>query len=128
MKAADLNEDSVICDWFKLRKCRENSIKAYLQGMQEFTELLGMTPTQLLEEAEREEDENIKMRSRKIKRYLLDYSDCLEKKNLAPMTVKNRLAAVKSFYVSNDIQLPAQARSENRAKPLRKKYENPNKK
>ena len=53
---------------------------------------------ELIEEAEVEEDNGIRMKNRKIKRYILDFKQDLLERNLRYNTIKKTLAVVKTFF------------------------------
>ncbi len=80
--------------------------QAYLQAMSQHTEFTQHTPIGLIEEAEQEVTAGLLTRQRKLKGYLIGFRKFLQDKGLADMTVQGRLAAVKSFYESNDILIP----------------------
>jgi integrase len=67
------------------------------------------------------------MRERNIKAYFSDYREELEKKGIAPLTVKGRMTVISSFYKSNNIDLPVIPRSINKAKPQKKRRAIPTK-
>jgi integrase len=82
-----------------------------------------MTPTELLEEAEAEIEARILPRKQKIKQYIIGFREYLENKkigdrNLAPMSVENRITGIRSFYKSFDIIIPGLPRLEETAKTL----------
>ncbi len=67
------------------------------------------------------------MRERKITSYLRDFRESLEKKELAPLTIKNRMTSICSFYKSYNIQLPVIPKSTTKAKPQLKRKKIPTK-
>jgi len=67
---------------------------------------LGKTLTELIDEAENEEDTGMRPRKRKVTRYLLKYKKHLEDKGIAPGTLSVYMSAVRSFYKAFDITLP----------------------
>ena len=67
------------------------------------------------------------MRERTIRSYFTEFREYLEKKELAPLTVKSRMTSVSSFYKSNNIDLPVVPRSINKAKPQKKRRTIPTK-
>jgi len=95
--------------------------------MQYYTEFLGMTPEQLLLEAEADILNGVLPRLSKIKRHLIDYKEHLHKQNLAPLTIKSRMTGVYSFYKMNDITLPSLPRNESRPRPLKQHKDIPTK-
>jgi integrase len=88
--------------------------------MQFYTDFTGLSPSELLEEAEREQigESSIQMRKRKINDRLLDFRDYLESRDIAPMTIATRIKAINSFYKYNYIQIPLPSRSDKRVQPL----------
>jgi hypothetical protein len=70
LKADELKTDKTILDWFRSRKAAQNTQNSYLMAMQFYTEFTGMTPDELLEEAEQQEKDNVLMRKRAIKKSL----------------------------------------------------------
>jgi integrase len=101
-----LKNDLTINQWMETINPKKNTIKAYLIAMQEYTEYTKKSPTELIDEAELEVDNRVKMRNCKIWHYLIGFRTHLQNKGLAPITVRNYMAAVKSFYKSLFIQVP----------------------
>ena len=118
MKVSELQNDPLIKEWFKHVRAKPNTEKSYLMGMQFYTEFTGMTPTQMIEEAEDEIDARIRPRKQKIKGYMIGFREYLENKKVAPNTIENRMRSVRSFYRSNDIVIPELQRNECAAMPL----------
>ncbi len=116
----DLAENKVINDWLRAKKAAKNTRKSYLTAMQLYTEFTGMTPDELIDEAEAEQigAASIPMRKRKINDKILDFRDHLESQNLAPMTIANRMKVVSSFYKYYYIQMPITPKSEKAILPL----------
>ena len=88
--------------------------------MQLYTEFTGMSPDELIDEAEIEQigPASIPMRKRKINDKILDFRDHLESQNLAPMTIANRMKVVSIFYKYYYIQMPITPKSEKAILPL----------
>lgn len=118
MKIAELKKDSIVQEWLKHVRAKPHTQKGYLACLQEYTEFLRMTPTELIEEAEAEYDARVKPRKQKIKGYIIVFREYLENKQLAPLTVENRITGVRSFYKANDIIIPELQRLGETAKPL----------
>jgi integrase len=95
--------------------------------MQYFTEFTNKIPLQLIEEAEAEIRAGLLMRERNITYYLREFREQLEKKNLAPLTIKGRMTGVCSFYRSYNIQLPVIPKGTTNAKPELKRKKIPTK-
>lgn len=101
-----MKNDLTINQWMETINPKKNTIKAYLIAMQEYTEYTKKSPTELIDEAELEADNRVKMRNCKIWQYLIGFRIYLQNKGLAPITVRNYMTAVKSFYKSLFIQVP----------------------
>ncbi len=100
MRVSELKNDKIIKDWLSGIKAADETRKGYLQSMRYFTEFTNKTTLQLIEEAEAEIRAGLLMRERNITYYLREFREQLEKKNLAPLTIKSRMTYVCSFYKS----------------------------
>lgn len=127
MKVKELKNDKIIKDWLSGIKAADETRKGYLQAMQYFTEFTNKTPLQLIEEAEVEIRAGLLMRERNITCYLREFREQLEKKNLAPLTIKGRMTGVCSFYRSYNIQLPVIPKGTTNAKAELKRKKIPTK-
>lgn len=83
-----------------------------------YTELIGKTPDELIEEAEDELRSGKLMRERNILRYFDEYVEFLEDRDLAPKTIEGYIGAVRSFYRKKHIEVPDLERK--KAKPMKK--------
>jgi integrase len=118
MNVSELKTDIIIIEWFKHVRARPHTQESYLQCMQEYTNFLGMSPIELIEEAEAEIEARVKPRKQKIKTHLTGFREYLVNKGLAPMSVENRITGVRSFYKANDIIIPELQRRESTARIL----------
>lgn len=133
MKVPELKNDPMVIDWLQRAKAKKNTQESYLVGLQFYTEFTGMTPIELIEEAEDEIDAHVRARKQKINQYMSDfrfwleakgkpeYKEMIEKKgwleskswlnfeewlnskSLAPFTIESRVRSAKSFYKYNGI-------------------------
>ena len=77
-----------------------------------FCTFTGMSPTELIDEAEEEEKNQIRSRHRKIKKYLNEFARYLETDEYAPgkkyseITIGRSLTDIKTFYHYFDIDTP----------------------
>ena len=71
-----------------------------------YCNFIGKTPTELIDEAGKEEYLQIRMRSRSIKKYLLDFKEYMETNNYSSHNITNTLTMVRTFYTEYDIMLP----------------------
>ncbi len=127
MKRKDLETDNLILDWFDSSDYAENSRRNRLGGMQKYTEFTGMTPRELLKEAEEEIKEGKLMRERKIANHLRGFQRELNKSDLAPKSKKDIIGAPKAFYNFYDIDLPKLGRNGKKVKSKKENQEIPDK-
>src|SRR5665647_1329899 len=104
-KYLDLKDDSIITIWLDIIRKKPKTVENYLMGFQKYLELTGLTPEQLLNEAEEDEAHNLNMRRRKILTRLLEFRKYLEA-NYAPTSVRNYLNCVNSFYRAYYVTVP----------------------
>lgn len=126
MKVNELKRDHVIVEWLQTLNAKPNTEKAYIQGMQDFTNFTGKDPETLLTEAEEDIKTGRLMRQRGIKRDLIGFRKHLQDSGKAPLTVKGRIVGVKSFFETFDIEIPKLPRT-SKAKALEKNKEIPSK-
>src|SRR5665647_201380 len=126
MKVTELMKDTIIVEWLQTANTKPNTEKAYLQGMQDFTDYTGKDPKTLLEEAEDDIKAGKLMRKRQIKRDLIGFRKYLQDLGKAPLTVKGRIVGVKSFFQTFDIEIPKLPRT-GKATTLEKNNEIPDK-
>ena len=101
----DSEDEELIETWFLRRNISTGTQRSYQIAIRDFSELIGKTPSELINEAETEEDAGIRPRKRRVSIYLLRYKKLLEEK-VAPSTVNLYFSAIKSFYKAFDITLP----------------------
>ena len=127
MNNTELKENVEIKKWFSGINASDNTKQSYLQAMQAYTDKTGKTPEQLILEAEAEVRAGRLMRERTIFTYLPEFRELLEKKELAPLTIKNRMTGICSFYKYYNIDLPVLPKNINRARPQKKRRDIPTK-
>lgn len=101
----DDEDEKLIERWFDLKNVSSGTQINYRIGFRYYVELTGKTPSELLQEAEKEEAGNIIPRKRSINDYLIKYKKFLMNK-VAPATVNLYFYSVRSFYRAFDINLP----------------------
>jgi integrase len=106
MEIADLRKEPIIIEWFQTANIKPRSVVSYIQGMRDFTEYTKKNPETLLEDAENEVRAGKLMRQRALKRQLVGFRQHLQNEGKAPMTIKNRMVGVKSFFETFDIEIP----------------------
>ncbi len=123
----ELGKDSVVKDWLASVSRKSGTRRLYIFALQYYTEFLQMTPEEILLEAEKDIRNGVLPRQSRLKRHLLDYKEHLQNQDLAPLTIKNRMTGVYSFYKKNDITLPSLPNNETKPRPLLKHKEIPTK-
>lgn len=127
MKVPELKNDVIIQEWIDTLNPKPNTERNYLLSLQAFTEWVSKTPGELLTEAELEIRAGKLMRERNIKKYLIGFRKYLQDEGYAPISIKNYLTGVKSFYKIFDIEIPTLPRTGNKARPLERHSKIPTK-
>lgn len=102
----ELEDKKLIEKWFLLRNLSSGTQKSYRIAIRAYSELIGKTPTELLDEADEEEDAGVRPRKRQVIQYLLEFKKHLEESKIAPGYLSLNISAIKSFYKAFDITLP----------------------
>ena len=106
MTYKDIETDPCIKDFIRSRSLRESTKREYLMRINQYCKFTGKTPSELVDEAEIEQDQGIKTRKRKIKDYILDYIEQLKKDNKSNTTIRSHIETIFGFYRSFDIDTP----------------------
>ena len=106
MKYNELLQDEYIKTWMTDVEVSPSTEKAYINAMQYYTEFTKKTPEELIREAKKEIRDGLSMDERRIRTYLNNFRKSLQDQKLAPLTVRNRMVGVRSFYSSYYIDLP----------------------
>lgn len=91
--------------------CRERNLKdstkhGYFSALKNYAEYHQETINNLLTEAINEEEQNIPLKNRKLKKRLLNYRSYLFKTKSSPNTIRTYFTKVKTFYKHFGIELP----------------------
>lgn len=85
---------------------KPNTKKNYAKALFKYCKMLDRTPTEIINDALDEQDNiNIKERHRKVRVYLVDFRESLDKEDLAPSTRIQYMKCVRNFYKYNDVEL-----------------------
>ena len=94
--------------------CKEKNIapstttKKYKNHLKNYTNFHKMTLRELIDEADEEEENHIRMKRRKIRQRLIDFRTwMLIDKKFAGSTIKGNIISVKSFYKHHGIETPS---------------------
>lgn len=107
-----IEEDELVKEFLGSRPIKYPTIKNYLMRFWHYSNFTGKLPSELIEEAENEEEQKIRTRHRKIKTYLNDFRTYLETleyapgKNYSEITISRSITDIKTFYHFFDIDTP----------------------
>lgn len=96
------------------RKLAPSSIKLYTNILQKYSDFTGKKLEQLLDEAEDEEEDNVRFRKRKINRYLNEFQQFIEELDYSHNYKTQMMSSVKAFYRHYGVQLPYTMRARSR--------------
>ncbi|MBP2045854.1 tyrosine-type recombinase/integrase [Methanobacterium aggregans] len=88
------------------RGIRKATISGYKDALQKYSNFTGKTLEELIIEAENDEENGLRLKRRKINKYLRNFELYLRELDFLESTVEQRLLLVKSFYRHNEIELP----------------------
>lgn len=103
---SDILKDEHVIKFINSRNLRPNSVSVYKLSIKNYCNYTGLTPTQLINEADDEQDQGIKKKNRKIKTYLQGFIKHLNNQGRAANTIHSSFINIKSFYYEFDIDLP----------------------
>lgn len=93
----------ILKKWFTRNGLSKGTRHNYEIIINEYCKFIGKNLSQLIEEAETQEEKGIKPMKRSVNDYIFLFKDHLDE-SYAPGTVNNKIAAIKSFYKAYDIQ------------------------
>ncbi len=102
----DIINDAHFQEFLNSRQVRESTKEQYILRIFNYCDFLDKNPTELIEEAENEEEQRIRMKNRHIKRYLNDFLHNLIEKQKSTSYIKDFLMTVRSFYSEFEIEIP----------------------
>ena len=102
----DIIEDAHFQEFLNSRQVRESTKEQYILRIFNYCVFLDKTPTELIEEAEIDEEQRIRMKKRHIKKYLNDFLHHLIEEQKSTNYIKDFMITVRSFYNEFDIEIP----------------------
>ena len=102
----DIKKDEIIIEFFDDRTISKNTTIHYIIVLKNYCNWKKQLPTDFIEEADIEQNKNIKLKKRKIKKDLISYIKFLKSEKKSESTIKNYLSCIKAIYNDNDIILP----------------------
>jgi integrase len=102
----DIATDPLLQEFFQNRGQKTSTRESYLFTFRLYYEATGLTPTLMIDEAEDDEDANLRLRRRRITKHLSNFHQFLENKNYTSESVAKHLTFIRTFYRHFDIKLP----------------------
>ena len=102
----NLEKDESYIDFVLNRNLKPESIRSYKRKFVIYCQVTGLSPSQLIEEAEYEEDNVRRIRKRKVKKHQQDLQDHLIGKNYSPKKIVDTITTIRGFYKHFEIQIP----------------------
>lgn len=84
----------------------ESTIGGYLTSLTGYCDYFNMSIEELIQEAEDEEEENVRESKRSVKRRLVEYRNYLHKEKYSNKTVSTKMSDITFFYAECDITIP----------------------
>lgn len=110
----EIKNSKVFQDFIEERKLtNESTIGGYLTSLTGYCDYHGMSIEELVEEAEQEEDNGIRLKKRKIKKRLIEYRNYLYDKKYSNKTIKSKMSDIIFFFDRCEIEIPKLGRKEN---------------
>ena len=103
--AEDIQNDELVNDFFD-RVMSKATKRQYVLVFKDYSNWRSQLPSEFIDEADLEQNKNIKLKKRKIKRDLIDYINNLKGRGYTQNTVNSYIKCVKAIYRDNDIILP----------------------
>ena len=109
----DIKKDPIYKEFILNRNLKPATIHSYTRKLQIYCEIASLNPTQLIEQAEEDEDNSIRLRKRRIKTHLLNYQEYLIQKDFSPRKIVDNISTIRGFYNYYEIQIPNRIYSSN---------------
>ncbi|UTB33428.1 MAG: hypothetical protein NKF70_04005 [Methanobacterium sp. ERen5] len=101
-----VEEQSLFIDFCQNRGLVKSSIRLYRIALQKYSDFTKMSLNELIEEAEAEEEDRVRLRNRKVKKYLMDFRSFLDSTDLSKNYKGHIIMLIRSFYNEYQIELP----------------------
>ena len=98
---------AILEDFMKVRNIQPQTIYNYRQSIKNYTNSQGLSLKQLLDEAEREEEERIRLKNRTLKKRLISHRNYLiNEKGCSSSTIQKQMGQLKTIYHHFEIEIP----------------------
>jgi len=102
----DISFDPLYREYIHFRNLRPETVRSYTRKLTIYSQITGMTLTDLIEEAERDEDLGIRKRLKRIKVHFTELQDHLITNDFSPQKIEDIITTIRGFYAHYDIELP----------------------
>ncbi len=99
-------DDQLIRTFFNSNSYAKKTCRLYTLILENYRDFQGLSLEELLNEAEKEEDEGVKRRRRMINLRISDWKAQLEEDGKSPHTIRSYITAVTTFYDYYDVTPP----------------------
>ena len=89
-----------------IRNLKKSSQKSYAVVLNSYTQIQQTSIDELIQEADDEEEQGIRISKRKIKTRLINYKMKLQEQKLSDRTINDRITKIRTFYAQFDITPP----------------------
>lgn len=110
---AELRDEPTVEKWLERINRKPKTEKSYLMALDKYIKFTGMTPTQLIEEAKREnregvdpDDRAIQYRRYGFRKHLQNLESERTNAKLKPLSIRSAMRGVQSFYTAFHIDAP----------------------
>ena len=98
-------EEKIFKTFCRERNISPGSVNVYRHALNKYLEFTGMTLTELLDEADREEEQRIRWKRRTLKTRLIDFRNYLIDYGYAKETINTMMKRVNTFYRHYEIEI-----------------------
>ena len=106
-------DDPIFQQLIQDRGLKIATIKSYQYTLSKFCKITNHTPTNLIEEVKDEEDQNIRLRRRKITQYFHEFLKYLQELDHRYESIDKQIIIIRTFYFHYDIELPKKLKLKN---------------
>lgn len=99
------NDDPILYEFLN-RKLKPATKKRYNYILKRYVESTGLSLSELIQEAEEDEDNGIRLRKRRIKKHLDNHIQYLESLDYSVKNLRLNISSIRVFYNFFEIQLP----------------------
>ncbi len=107
MDTLNINDNQILDEITQTRNIQKGTRKNYQNAIKLYTESQGKTLTELIQEAEAEEENGVRLKNRTLKKRLIHFRNYLiNDKNYSKLTIEKTVSLVKTIYSHYEIEIP----------------------